>query len=81
MLKHVVAALVLCLLAAFFFTAVIANEWAAWAPPGKENPNYAQLKFSANYYRLLCFAALVGALIVSIRGYVRSKMSRPATHS
>jgi hypothetical protein len=80
MLKHAIAAIALCLLAAFFFTAVIANEWGAWAPPGKDNPNYAQLRFNANFYRVLCFSALAGALIAAVRGYLKSKQSPPATH-
>ena len=79
-LVYIVAVIVLILLAAFFFTAVVANEWGAWAPPGKDNPHCAQLKSNADFYRMLCFVALAGALVTAVRGYLKRKKYRPATH-
>jgi hypothetical protein len=79
-LLHIIAAIVLGLLAAFFFTAVVANEWAAWARPGKDNPHFAQLKFNANFYRACCYSCVGGALFAAVRGYLKREKSPPASH-
>ncbi len=59
--------------AAYFATAYVANSWAAWAPPGEVNPNYARLVFAARLYGTLALCSSSVAVAVVL---LPSKMFR-----
>jgi hypothetical protein len=69
-----------CLLTAFSMMAVVNNEWAAWAPPGVQNPNYEQRKSDANFYRACCYSCAAAALGLAVHGYLKRRKPPQATH-
>ena len=50
----------------FCATAFLANEWAAWAPPGEGNPNYGRLKFVAHFYAACSVALMILACVIAM---------------
>ena len=52
------------LLAGFFFTASTANAWAAWAPPGENNPGYENLARNQIIFGIAALGLLMGAIWV-----------------